>query len=305
MREFHCGRELDDEVAPLRFALSNAKTLLTDLESYFLRLGITVLQLVGDVDPIMPLLAIPGFEERGPSIDGPFNSIREARDSFERLALGYMGAFPRSQIEHISYARKFTRWSRAFLDYKESRSELARRMEHHGTSLLELHMLHFETSLMMYTLPKEEWTPYAWDDNTRTFERMVQLAADAVGFDLANSGSCIAMAPKASFCLDVGVAGVMFSVTSLCRDSRIRRNAIRVLRHSNMQEGVWNSQLTAHVAERIVHMEEKGLGKITTSRDVPLERRITGCCVFFDPHEKRATIRYGLEEDSPKESLVW
>lgn len=44
-----------------------------------------------------------------------------------------------------------------------------------------------------------------------------------------------------------------------CRDARLRRKAIELLRESEREEGVSNSLMAARVAESLVEIEEEGL----------------------------------------------
>lgn len=58
-----------------------------------------------------------------------------------------------------------------------------------------------------------------------------------------------------SFCLDLGYIIPLYTVASQCRDPIIRGDAIKILRSTPRQEGLWNSVLIADVAERIMKIQ--------------------------------------------------
>jgi hypothetical protein len=118
------------------------------------------------------------------------------------------------------------------------------------------------------------------------YNRIISLAADVVEPD--NSENV-----KPSFTIDLGVIGPLFEVISRCRDPVIRRRGISLLKSGYRQEGVWNSFLVAKVAERLVEIEEEGLGEVKSCKDVPDWARISDVHPEFDPVGRRATLTYG------------
>ena len=61
------------------------------------------------------------------------------------------------------------------------------------------------------------------------------------------------------------------------------------------QEGIWNSVLTARVAERLIGIEEAGLGIVTCVADVPDWARISNVDVKFDHQGCLGTVRYSRQ----------
>jgi hypothetical protein len=100
------------------------------------------------------------------------------------------------------------------------------------------------------------------------------------------------------FNLDIALVVPLYFVAGKCRDARLRRKAIELLRRSERQEGVSNSLMAARVAERLVEMEEEGL----LDRDkvghghadcVTRERRISGVEIKLGlESERRAWLRF-------------
>ena len=80
-----------------------------------------------------------------------------------------------------------------------------------------------------------------------------------------------------------------------CRHPVVRRKAISLLYAAPRQEGVWDSILTARVAERLIGIEEAGLGTVTTCEDVPDWARISDVSVEFDLQGRLGTVKYSRQ----------
>jgi hypothetical protein len=61
------------------------------------------------------------------------------------------------------------------------------------------------------------------------------------------------------FTAECGFIPPIYYTTLKCRDPRIRRQSIVILRSVPHREGVWNGQLLADVAEQVMWMEEDGV----------------------------------------------
>jgi hypothetical protein len=106
-----------------------------------------------------------------------------------------------------------------------------------------------------------------------------------------------------TFSLDMEIVGPIYDVASRCRDPIIRRRAIHVLKTCARQEGMWNAALTARVAERVVQIEEMGLGCVRSCEDVPDWARISNVQPVFEKEGRRARISYrrmGMEGDGER-----
>lgn len=88
-----------------------------------------------------------------------------------------------------------------------------------------------------------------------------------------------------TFTLDIGLIAPLYDIACRCRDPFLRRRAIYLLRVSGRQEGIWDSSLAAHVAERIVAIEEDGLGM--DPEKCTSESSVTPQC-FYPPRIKCA-----------------
>ncbi|WDK22699.1 hypothetical protein CGRA01v4_13989 [Colletotrichum graminicola] len=58
----------------------------------------------------------------------------------------------------------------------------------------------------------------------------------------------------------VGILPVLFIIGAKCRHPAVRREALGILRQQPMREAVWDSLVAAKVVERIIEIEEGGLG---------------------------------------------
>ncbi len=75
---------------------------------------------------------------------------------------------------------------------------------------------------------------------------------------------------------DTGYVTCIFFAATRCRDPRLRRRAISVLKALPRQEGIWKSSSAAKIAEQLIHLEEAGLDteNINCAADVPEQKRI-------------------------------
>lgn len=113
-----------------------------------------------------------------------------------------------------------------------------------------------------------------------------------------------------SFSADLGIVPPLYVVATKCRDPNLRRQAIHILRSSARREGMWDSELTARIAEWVMLVEEhdprnpagpaydangdivvayNGMTKMT----IPEERRIMVKSVDFDLRARYADVRVG------------
>ncbi|KAL8922271.1 MAG: hypothetical protein Q9208_005241 [Pyrenodesmia sp. 3 TL-2023] len=97
---------------------------------------------------------------------------------------------------------------------------------------------------------------------------------------------------KPIFQMDYGIIAPLFTVVHKCRDPYVRRRALALLYRVPRLEGIWNSHLTARCAERIVKIEEEGLGEVKSCADVPDWARVSDIEVTLDQSESRGFITY-------------
>jgi len=94
------------------------------------------------------------------------------------------------------------------------------------------------------------------------------------------------------FSLDMNIVAFLYAVSHKCRDPLVRRKAVARLKSHPRKEGIWDSVLTARVAERLISIEEEGLGEVTCCQDVPDWARISAVDVQFDLEGRVGTVGY-------------
>lgn len=267
-----------------------------------------------------------------PEIPAEFTSLEQARNSLDyhwngcieflnRLendycnpkntgtkAQGPLDALRTTEIARQEYFDVCERWLVAFRVFLQKRGKLldsrglqaARTLEiSHGFAMIYLN------SSTVNVLNDET----IWDRFTEHYEHVVDLAAL-----ITKSSTCENFTTRRGpdFTLDMSIVAPLYAVASKCRDPVIRRKAVSLLYAAPRQEGIWDSILTARVAERFIGIEEAGLGNVTCCEDVPDWARISDVEVKFDLHGRLGTVRYSrqrsaLEQvrDTVMESIRW
>ena len=138
-----------------------------------------------------------------------------------------------------------------------------------------------------------------WDNFTKRFEQVVDLATSIV-----ESLSCDKSTQDrgAEFSLDMHTIPHLYTVVHKCRHPIVRRKAVSLLFAAPRQEGVWDSILTARGAERLIAIEESGLGNVTCCEDVPDWARVSDVRVNFHLHERHGTVTFSRRR-SPLEKV--
>jgi hypothetical protein len=118
---------------------------------------------------------------------------------------------------------------------------------------------------------------------------------------------------------DMGIIEALFWTAIKCRRRSIRHRAIEVLRKVTWQEGVWNAEMMAAVAERFVEIEEEGMGGVEWRGGIGEYKSIVPeWCRLHDhgwemnPKARRTEIRAGRRDNGVdgewtwvKEELTW
>ncbi|KAI1613157.1 hypothetical protein EDD37DRAFT_626740 [Exophiala viscosa] len=123
---------------------------------------------------------------------------------------------------------------------------------------------------------------------------------------------------RPTFTMSSGVIPHLYMASARCRDPVIRRQALRLLRASNRREGLWDSQLTARVAERVMLIEEHnarrilGLqedGPLTDCSQIHLPARITATSVQFGQNREGVVTYASRDPSAPRvqttERISW
>ncbi|KAL8855681.1 MAG: hypothetical protein Q9178_007692 [Gyalolechia marmorata] len=248
--------------------------------------------------------AHPGFN---PDIPVVFKSLEEARNSldyqwnlylqkavnFQYLILLKEGTESQehrdaNNVDRSHFRAIFEKWMTAYQVFLDRNVASMNSKSLQGAMVVKMHAklgamhLEFSTFQLLHD-------PMCWDKSLPVFEDLVSLAAAVI--DAQNAADEKGL-QKPVFQLDHSIIGPLFSVSHKCRDPYLRRKAISMLYSAPRQEGVWDSILTARVCERIMNLEEEGLGEVKAAADVPGLRRIIDIQVTFDLQARRGEIKF-------------
>ncbi len=99
-----------------------------------------------------------------------------------------------------------------------------------------------------------------FDRFDQEFEEILCLADYLIHITtpLMNTNKYASSTHKVVVTFNMGIIEALFWTAIKCRISAIRHRAIDILRKVSWQEGVWNAEMMAAVAERFVRVEEEG-----------------------------------------------
>ncbi|KAK5051003.1 hypothetical protein LTR84_003562 [Exophiala bonariae] len=299
--------------------LSGAPTSVTRssqvlLEAFETQLRRLEAQAVGLVGPMAwGNRSRPQIKTSRSRIPESFPSVMEARDSLEFYRHTYTisqtssnnnnnnhGAANRQIGGHDEvglYLNVFDRWSTAFRSMNITLSESMTDQDKYASQVLEIHRLGLQSSLDLLSKRPEIDNQMLWDDYTDSFDNAVSIAES-----LLQKSSAQSVEPSTRkrpfFTLDIGVVGPLYEIAHRCRDPFVRRRAIHLLYTYPRQEGMWDSLLAARVAERVVAIEEGGLGPVRSCTDVPDWARTSDVLPIFDLEHRKAVLSYQRKESA-------
>lgn len=242
------------------------------------------------------------------SIPPAFSSLSEARDSlifhWHRLARPTneeyfddktsLDFFIGWQEKHESSDNIFGQWSAVFDAFLKTHGRSLPDSDKKGVAMLKTQK---EIGFMSIQLGRTYFEDQTlWDQFLPLFHKIISLASEILDYDSKSRR-------YPTFSLDMGIVGPLYEVASRCRDPVLRRNAISLLKSRCMQEGVWNSILTAKVAERLVEIEEEGLGEVKSCHDVPDWARLSYVAPVFDPAGRKVVVKFMRIGSAPNDAV--
>ncbi|KAF3057829.1 hypothetical protein CFAM422_012134 [Trichoderma lentiforme] len=305
---------------------------------YVIQLGPQSLQ-----DPSSPLSDM-GSPQPSRLIPHQFSSLREARlasDQLCEMLLRFIEHLQHAKKEPsytlppswrqlgATFQGQIDSWSEAFEPIFQSRLQP-------GMNLLEksgiaaLKMFQINTNVIFLTIFCDAEVQF--DGFLPHFKAIVSLGWEVVGDDekraatercpdpqrckqqhstplpAFRAGKYTAHHIKPSFSADLGIVPPLFVVATKCREPNVRREAIQLLRSSARREGMWDSELTANIAQWIMEVEESEnpfpemnlpggpTQAVLPSRAIPEEKRIMVQSVDFDLRERFAQLTVGSRD---------
>jgi hypothetical protein len=113
------------------------------------------------------------------------------------------------------------------------------------------------------------------------FETVVGLA-EAIQ-SIAGTSAQRKYMDSSSFLFDMEIVSPLYYVGTKCRHPVIRRRAIQILKGTQRREGLWDSNMAAAVAERIMLLEEANLTTLDGSELPNEEDRIHNAQIKSEP----------------------
>ena len=201
-------------------------------------------------------------------------------------------------------------WETSFSTYLRSPNTKLTRQEQEAANVLSIQqkVTYMKAATCLYA---EEMV---FDQFDKEFEEILCLAGYLVY--LAEAGE---EKKRVVLTFDMGIIEALFWTAIKCRRHSIRHRAIEVLRKVRWQEGVWNAEMMAAVAERFVKIEEDGMsgvewrgGLSDYANIVPEWCRLHDHGWEMNPKARRTEIRAGRRENGVdgewtwvKEELTW
>jgi hypothetical protein len=185
-------------------------------------------------------------------------------------------------IRNFSVIR-LKQWSFAFENFLRDRHDL-NDTEQRAVRILNLHRAFVGIGFsvdMIRTMSDET----IWDEHLEEFKQIIRYAKDVL--------ASTAGPQRPTFTLDTEIILPLYFVAVKCRDSRVRREAAALLKSEERQERIWNSLLSASVAERVVQIEEEELdGAMVSAEAVSRWNRVLGVEVRLETENTRAIVKY-------------
>lgn len=166
--------------------------------------------------------------------------------------------------------------------------------------MLQAHILAVELNMQTDHLGKYPKDEMIWDQYCPIYEKLVTLAETIFATPEPNSKE-ERILPR-SFTLDIGLMSIFHDLTRRCRDPKIRRRAIHVLRTSNRQEGLMTGISVARIAQKIMDIEEANLGSVESCAQIPVWARISDVHLMPDLNGGKIYFSYRRFQDSSCET---
>jgi hypothetical protein len=199
--------------------------------------------------------------------------------------------------EQAVYAAEISRWSDAFEPlFRMSRATNDRKLWMAAT-LLRIHSLAARVIIegVLFT------DQMSYDEYLPVFAEILDTIKSAT-FDPCTKQRCTVWDGR--FLLDLGLTSPLCLIVMRCRDRKLRRHAITMLR-SLPNEGAWVPKLTAAIGTWMMEVEEDGV----MSEVIPERSRAVFTRIRESPEERKALVqccqRTGAPDGGPRWKEKW
>jgi len=265
---------------------SSSAVILDQLVPMFQRLNvhdhISREPLLKDVNPRLPAKDVVGYALNVPRVPVSFHRLHEARACLDHLIPWSAHALEAEILQGdrcetlgtsvISSVNQLLHdWAKRFDTYLSTNLNQSNNSYHRAVTFLRIR--HRLASLLLLTVPRTNETEL--DEFSSDFGEILEMCREFVE---AGGPSVIS---NVTFGFDLCIIPPLYLIVAECRDPRIRREAIKILRSCRRREGVWNSWVTANIAELVMRAEEYGLPPIRSASDIPSRNRVNLVDVDF------------------------
>ncbi|OAQ70925.2 C6 zinc finger domain-containing protein [Pochonia chlamydosporia 170] len=273
--------------------------ILRLVEAFFARISTQVfLAIGGDIDHKLADIISPMLKIRSATMARKItlSSIQEARDTLLKLALQYRRDMTMAQSKALGV--RFDSWIEAFDEFRKTIDKnTLNATDRRAFALLELHKRYLYINIAALNQPDRE-DPSMWDLWTDKFREMIEFAVEAGGFDAAEAPTD----QQPQFYMEIGILPALFFLSAKCRDPEVRRRAIEIMESNHIQEGIWNSEMAAKVAKKVMALEE-GEFMVKSSNDIDDLARVRRVAVHAGPEVTYLNIGYELHSGWVEEEL--
>ena len=232
----------------------------------------------------------PGFDATIPTT---FTSLQEASNSLDFLLNGCVKCAYEAETARVSqtvqtsqvvyFLHMLQAWDDAFQGFLDKHHLTPRHMQR--ARVLQVGQTYFALSVHA-TGDNGEFSETAFDEHPSLYRRLLNIAADIVAAEAAER-NC---SPRYAF--EWNIVAPLYGLAQHCRDPFARREAVALLKACRRREGVWDSATAAIIAEKVIAIDEEGLGLVTHASQVPSGARINAVHVEFDAEGKVSNISY-------------
>lgn len=227
-------------------------------------------------------------------------SVSEAFECHAEATECWVIALWSGHVDYPLYRERLQQWRSAFEDLLRTSNDSFTVKDRRGAAWLKALTKQYELSLLVAENPPKSIAGSLWWDNKMPY------FADIIGnleYALEIDEGMESLPP--CFSLDAGINTHLYTTAIRCRDPVLRRRALAVMRTANRYEGIMRWDITVEVLERIIELEEEGLGNVQSCSDIPEEARLNDFNIFLDPTEMKAIVRYVVRGKVTDEVISW
>ena len=237
--------------------------------------------------------AMTGFSATIPPC---FHSFEEANNSLQYQVAAYEHyaseiircsktgqTLPSPQVQY--HLNQLVSWDHAFEAYIHGRPRDTQLFKQ--AQILRIHQ---SFSLLSVLNTDEDGIPseMGFDNHLPLFRHVLSLAQQVV----QNDGAELGRASTPSFSFSMNIVAPLYGIAHHCRDPIVRREAVKLLKDTRRQEGIWDGEKAGLLAEVLIEIEERGLDPVRDASDVPESVRINDINIEFNEDGKVSKVGY-------------